>query len=98
MKVYVKVMGSGEQRVVAVCDADLIGKTLKFGKVNFEVRRDFYEGSLVNVREAIELMRDAQNINLVVSIIVKEALKEGLVHPQAILEISGVPHTQIIRM
>ena len=98
MNVYVKVMGRGRQRLVAACDADLLGKTLRFGKINFEIRRDFYEGSLVNVREAIELIRNAPNINLIGSLIIDEALKEGLVHPQAILNISGVPHTQIIRI
>lgn len=98
MKVYVKVMGRGRRRLVAVCDADLLGKTLRFGKINFEIRRDFYEGSLVSVREAIELIRSAPNINLIGSLIIDEALREGLVHPQAILDISGVPHTQIIRI
>jgi hypothetical protein len=46
----------------------------------------------------MEIIRDAPNINLIGSLIVDEALKEGLVHPQAILDISGVPHTQIIRL
>lgn len=98
MKVSIKVTRMGGHLLVAACDADLLGKTLKFGKIVFEVRRDFYEGSLVNVSEAIEIIRDAPNINLVGSLIVDEALKEGLVHPQAILDISGVPHTQIIRL
>jgi hypothetical protein len=98
MKVYVKVTRMGGHLLVAACDADLLGKTLKFGKVPFEVRRDFYEGSLVNVSEAMEIIRDAPNINLIGSLIVDEAIKEGLVHPQAILDISGVPHTQIVRM
>jgi hypothetical protein len=98
MKVYVKVMRMGSQLLVAACDAGLLGKTLRFGKIVFEVRQDFYGGSLVTVREAMEIIRDAPNINLIGSLIVDEALKEGLVHPQAILDISGVPHTQIIRL
>jgi len=98
MKVSVKVTRSGGQHLVAACDANLLGKTLKFGKVNFEVRRDFYGGSLVNVREAMEMIRSAPNINLIGSLIVDEAIKEGLVHQHAIIDISGVPHTQIIKM
>jgi hypothetical protein len=98
MNVYVKVTRMGGHLLAAACDADLLGKTLKFGKIAFEVRRDFYGGSLVNVSEAIEIIRDAPNINLIGSLIVDEAIKEGLVHPQAILDISGVPHTQIIRL
>ena len=98
MSVYVKVTNTGRQRLVAACDADLLGKTLKFGKINFQVRREFYKGSLVNVSEAIAIIKSAPNINLIGNIIVDKALKEGLVHPQAILDISGVPHTQIIKM
>jgi hypothetical protein len=98
LKVYVKVTNTGRQRLVAACDADLLGKTLKFGKINFKVRRDFYEGSLVHVNEAIAIIKSAPNINLIGNIIVDKALQEGLVHPQAILDISGVPHTQIIKM
>lgn len=98
MKVSLNVMRLGDQHLVAACDADLLGKTLRFGKIVFEVRRDFYGGSLVTVREAMEIIRDAPNINLIGSLIVEEALKEGLVHPHAILDISGVPHTQIIRL
>ncbi len=89
---------TGRQRLVAACDADLLGKTLKFGKITFTVRKDFYEGSLVHVNEAIAIIKSAPNINLVGNIIVDKALQEGLVHPQAILDISGVPHTQIIKM
>lgn len=98
MKVYVKVMGQGKQRIVAACDPDLLGKTLKFGKVNFEIRREFYGGSLMKITVALELIRNAPIINLVGASIIDEALKEGLVHPQAILNISGVPHTQIVRI
>ena len=98
ISVYIKVIGRGKHRIVAVCDADLLGKTLKFGKINFEIRPEFYEGSLVHVKEAIEIIRNAPNINLVGSLIVDEALKEGLVHPQAILDIYGIPHAQIIRI
>jgi hypothetical protein len=97
-KVYVKVINTGRQRLVAACDADLLGKTLKFGKITFTVRKDFYGGTLVNVSEAIAIIKSAPNSNLIGNIIVDKALQEGLVHPQAILDISGVPHTQIIKM
>lgn len=97
-RIYVKVMTQGRQSLVAACDADLLGRTLKFGSINFEVRREFYEGSLVHIREALRLIRKAKNINLVGSLIIEEALKEGLIHPHAIIQISGVPHAQIIRV
>ena len=52
----------------------------------------------MKITVALELIRNAPIINLVGASIIDEALKEGLVHPQAILNISGVPHTQIVRI
>jgi hypothetical protein len=84
--------------LVAACDAELLGKILTFGKITFHVRREFYEGLLVDVKEAIELIKKAPNSNLVGSKIIDEALRQGLVHPHAILDIAGVPHTQIVKL
>jgi hypothetical protein len=30
--------------------------------------------------------------------IVKKAIEKGLIHPEAVLNISGVPHAQIVRL
>ena len=97
-RISVNVIKQGRHVLVAACDVDLLGKTLKFGKVNFEVREDFYGGCIVHVDEAVSLIRNATNVNLVGSIIVNRAIKEKLVHPQAVLDISGVPHAQIIKL
>ena len=98
LNISVKVVKHTEGSLVAACDADLLGKTLKFGKITFHVRREFYGGSLVDVKEAIEMIKKASNCNLVGTKIVDEALRQGLVHPQAVVNIAGVPHTQILKL
>ena len=98
LNISVKVIRQGRGSLVAACDAELLGKTLKFGKITFHVRREFYEGPLVDVEEAIELIKNASNSNLVGAKIIDEALRQGLVHPQAILNIAGIPHTQIVKL
>lgn len=98
MKISVNVIKQGRHVLVAACDADLLGKTLKFGTIDFKVREDFYGGSLVHVEEAVSLIKNATDVNLVGSIIINRAIKEKLVHPQAVLDISGVPHAQIIKL
>jgi len=96
--VYVKVFRQGGHILVAACDAELLGKTLKDGDVVFEVREGFYGGSLVCVDKAMGLVREATCANLVGSTIVDSAVREGLVHPQSVIRVSGVPHVQIVRM
>ncbi|MEM3527597.1 MAG: DUF424 family protein, partial [Candidatus Bathyarchaeia archaeon] len=46
-KVYVKVYVKDRQKLVAVCDSNLIGKTFREGKLKLEVTSKFYEGELV---------------------------------------------------
>jgi len=62
------------------------------------VREEFYKGLRVSVEEAVDLMRQSTVVNMVGECVVGRAIEEGLVHPEAVLRISGVPHAQIVRM
>ncbi len=97
-EVYVNLRRSGQYVVLAACDCELLGTVLKDGKIVFEVREDFYKGQRVTVEEAVELCKQSTIVNLVGQCIVDEAIKEGLIHPEAILKINGIPHAQIIKM
>ena len=96
--VYANVRRWGKQVLLAICDAELLGKRLRDGKIVFDVREDFYKGLKISVEEAIDLMEQSTIVNMVGRQIVKHALERGLIHPEAILEISGVPHAQIVKM
>lgn len=98
MEVYVNLRKWGRFTVLATCDAELLGQVLRDGEIVFEVKESFYKGSKVSVEEAIDLVRQCAIVNMVGRHIVKRAIREGLVHPEAILEISGVPHAQIVKM
>jgi len=84
--------------LLATCDAELLGKILREGKIVFEVREEFYKGSKVSVDEAIDLMKQSTIVNMIGQNIVEKAIERGLVHPEAVLRISGVPHAQIMKM
>lgn len=88
----------GNCLLLATCDAELLGKVLREGKIIFEVREEFYKGPKVNVEEAIDLMKQSTVVNMVGEHIVEKAIENGLVHPEAVLKISGVPHAQIIKL
>lgn len=98
MEVYVNLRKWGRFTVLATCDAELLGQVLRDGKIVFEVREGFYKGSKVSVEEAIELVRQCTIVNMVGKHVVKQAVREGLVHPDAVLEICGVPHAQIMKI
>ena len=97
-EIYVNLRRSGKFIVLAMCDCELLGKVLREGKIVFEVREDFYKGHRVTVEEAIELCKQSTIVNMVGQCIVDKAVEEGLIHPEAILKINGVPHAQIVKM
>jgi hypothetical protein len=84
--------------MLAICDADVLGKTLKQGRVVFHVCEEFYKGSLVSLEEAIDFVQRSTIVNMVGQRIVESAVKRGLVHPEAVLKIDGVPHAQIVKV
>lgn len=88
----------GQYVILATCDCELLGKVLRDGKIVFEIREDFYKGQKVTVEEALELCKQSTIVNMVGKCIVNKAIKEGLIHPEAILKIKGIPHAQIIKM
>jgi len=84
--------------LLAMCDADLLGKTLKQGKIVFHIREEFYKGSLMRLEEAVGLIRQSTIVNMVGKRIVRKAVEEGWIHPDAVLEIEGVPHAQVVKV
>ena len=88
----------GQHVLLATCDAELLGRILREGKIVFEIHEQFYKGPKMAVEEVIELMEQSTIVNMVGHKIVSKAIERGLVHPDAVLEISGVPHAQIVKM
>ena len=84
--------------LLAACDEELLGKILRHGKLVFKVKEEFYKGPKMPVECAIELIKESTIVNLVGTNIVNKAIEEGLVHPEAVLKISGVPHAQIVKI
>jgi hypothetical protein len=96
--VYVNLRKMGKCVLLAMCDAELLGKTLKEGKIVFHVHEKFYRGARVTVEEALELIKQSTIVNMVGHKIVKKAIENGYVHPEAVLMIEGVPHAQIVKV
>ena len=95
---YINVIRRGKQTIVACCDAEILGKTLRQSDLTFEIQKSFYGGRKVEIEEAVGLIDEGTIINLVGNNVVGRAIAEGLVHPEAAIEICGVLHAQIVRL
>ena len=84
--------------LLAICDSDLLGKTLREDKIVFHVKDEFYNGGKVSLEEAVNMIENSTIVNLVGKNCIEKAILKGYVHPEAVLQISGVPHAQIVKL
>jgi hypothetical protein len=99
MAVYVRIMTSDTgSLVVAICDKELLGKVFREGDITLDVSRAFFEGDLMDADEAVEYLHDAFTAIVVGEEAVNKAIEAGMVHPEAVLRVEGVPYAQIVRI
>ena len=98
MEVYVNLKKVGRNVLLAICDSELLGKTLRQGKIVFHVGDEFYNGGKTTVEEAVGMIANSTIVNMVGKNCVEKAIQKGYVHPEAVLEIEGVPHAQIVKL
>lgn len=88
----------GNNVLLAMCDAEIIGKTLRKGKMVFHVKEEFYKGTKVSIEEAVDLIANSTIVNMIGNNVVQKAIEKGHVHPEAVLTLDGVPHAQIVKI
>ena len=88
----------GNNVLLAICDTEILGKTLREGKIVFNVKEEFYKGARVAIEEAVDMITNSTIVNMIGKNIVQKAIEKGYVHPEAVLNIEGVPHAQIVKI
>ncbi len=91
---YAKKHEANGRNIVAICDENILGKKFEDGDVCLEVKRDFYNGNLINADEALKLMEDGDILNLCGEECINLAIKNSIINKNNILRINGVPHAQ----
>lgn len=95
MKIYLKVHETDCERILAACDADLLGKKFSEKDLQIEVKESFYGGTLTDLEKLEEEITKATIVNLTGKNVVEFAVKKNFVEEQNILKISKVKHAQI---
>lgn len=98
MDAYVSLKKVGRNVLLAICDCEVLGRTLREGKIVFHVKNEFYNGGKVSVEEAVGMIENSTIVNMVGKNCVEKAIAKGYVHPEAVLRIEGVPHAQIVKI
>jgi len=88
----------GNNVLLAMCDAEILGRTFRKGKIVFRVKEEFYKGTKVSIEEAMAMIENSTTVNMIGKNVVKKAIEKGHVHPEAVLSIDGIPHAQIVKI
>jgi hypothetical protein len=89
---------SGSELLVAACDCALLGKRFEEGELCLELRTAFYDGERIDRKLLLEVLALATIANLAGEETVGAAVEAGLVDPECVIRIKGVPHAQLVRM
>jgi hypothetical protein len=98
LDVYAKIKQDGKNVLLAICDAELLGKTFKEGKIVFKVTNEFYNGKKISLDQAVNMIENSTIVNLVGNCCVNKAIERGFVHPEAVIMIEGILHAQIVKI
>jgi hypothetical protein len=95
-----KTFSKKNEKIVAVCDAELIGKVLREGELvlNLEKYAGFYQGEQVDESMVEKELLTATSINLVGEAAVGVAKRMKLVKESDVVKIQKVPHVQIYKI
>jgi hypothetical protein len=73
------------EKLLAICDAHLIGKLIKHNGVNIPIQERFYGELEYSVDEILIEIKTASSVNIMGSDICTLLTQENLVHPDIIL-------------
>lgn len=84
--------------VVALCDKDLVGKTLKGDGVEMKLTKRFYEGEDMPEEKVIQILKVANAINIVGKKSIEVALKARVIEEDNIKKIDGIPYAMSVSL
>ena len=91
MKVYLKIHSRNEIETIACCDEQLLNKIFEEGNLRIEISNNFFGGNLMDLEEAIEVLKQASYFNIVGEMIIESAINSNILPKEGVRLINGVP-------
>lgn len=91
MKVFLKIHNRNEIETVACCDEDLLNKVFKEGNLRIEISDHFFGGNLINLDDAISILKQASCFNIVGDVIINKAIESQVLPKEGVRKINGIP-------
>ncbi len=86
-----------QNRMLNICDADLVGRTLTKSDLTLNISRSYFAERIVEKEEAEELLKSCSIINMVGQETISLSVKIGIGSSNGVKEIDGVPFLLVFK-
>ncbi|MEM2160434.1 MAG: DUF424 domain-containing protein [Candidatus Nitrosotenuis sp.] len=98
MRFFVRTSSYQNSNMLNMCDEDLIGKTIKNGKVQINISQSYYGQRLVEKSEAEKLLQNSSILNLVGKQTIEMSVNLKIGSRAGIKTIDDVPFLIVFKM
>lgn len=82
--------------ILAAADTELLGKKYEEGEMQLDLTSQFYQGKDVSTEEFVNMLKNANILNLVGRITIHAAAEAGVIEKDGTLCIDGIEHVQAV--
>lgn len=91
MAFAVRIVNYQRNKMLNICDADLVGRTLVKSDLTMNISKSYFAERLVDEKEAEQLLQNSSIINMVGEKTIELSVKIGVGSSKGIKKIDGVP-------
>ena len=86
-----------QKKMLNICDADLVGRTLTKSDFTLNISRSYFAERIIEREEAEELLKASSIINMVGIETISLSVKMGVGSSKGVKEIDGVPFLLVFK-
>ena len=98
MQFSARVINSQNNKIVNMCDPDLLGKTVVDGDLNLTISKDYYGEKIIDESEARILLENSTSINMVGENTISFSIGLGIGSKNAVKKINDIPFLIVFKM
>ena len=93
-----RLINHNNTRMLNICDADLLGRTVKRDNFSLKISQEYYAGKVVEKEEAKDLLKESDSINMVGKEIISLSVDMGIGSQDGVKVIDGIPFLIVFKM
>ena len=93
-----RLINHNNTRMLNICDADLLGRTLNRDNFSLKISEKYYAEKIIEKEEAKDLLKGSDNINMVGKKIIDLSVNMGIGSEKGVKVIDGVPFLIVFKM